>query len=116
MINSKKPVNFEEDRAKIAASLLQARKKAHLSQEKVSELIGKSRSTVSRHETGKFKDISLGEIYDYANCYNVPLSAILPGFTYHCELRGNDLSDIIEEVDDLLNKLKEVIHFTSNKK
>ena len=108
-------VDFEKDKTKIAASLLAARKKAHLSQEKAAELIGRSRSTVSRQERGKFKDISLGELYDYAKCYNVPLSTLLPGFIRYYELRGSDVSDFIKQIRDLLNALEAVAHATLNK-
>ncbi len=109
-MTTNKVTSFDEFKMAVSALLLQARKEAHLSQQEVAELIGKKRTTISRQERGEFKDITLGDIFDYAECYKVPVEKLLP-----CSIinfRGHDISNIIKDLKDITDKLEAVYHFT----
>ena len=62
-MTTNKVTGFDEFKMAVSALLLQARKEAHLSQQEVTELIGKKRTTISRQERGEFKDITLGDSF-----------------------------------------------------
>ncbi len=112
-MTTNKVTGFDEFKMAVSALLLQARKEAHLSQQEVAELIGKKRTTISRQERGEFKDITLGDIFDYAECYKIPVERLLPCSVFKYEFKGHDISSIIEELKDMIARLEEVYHFTN---